>query len=59
MKRLLTQRQLQRMEKLPADHKMVSARDGSPVVRRPDGRLLRIQPNGRLAAMTLIERVQS
>lgn len=54
-----TPQQLQRMEKLPEDHKVVSARDGSPIVRRPDGQMLRVQPNGRLTRADLIDRVQS
>ena len=40
---LLTQRQIRFMEKLPEGHKVVSIRDGAPIVRRPDGRLLRMQ----------------
>jgi len=56
---LLTQRQIRFMEKLPEGHKVVSIRDGAPIVRRPDGRLLRMQPSGRLAETIRVERVRS
>jgi hypothetical protein len=56
---LLTKRQLACLAKLPENYTVVGATDGSPVVRRPDGQLLRIQPNGNLAATTLVKRVQS
>ena len=56
---LLTQRQLRQLEKLPDDYKVVSAMDGIPIVESPNGQTLRLQPNGRLAASTLIENVQS
>ena len=56
---LLTQRQIRFMEKLPEGHKVVSIRDGAPIVRRPDGRLLRMQPSGRLADTIRVERVRS
>jgi hypothetical protein len=56
---LLTARQLRRLEKLPDDYKVVSASDGIPIVESPNGQTLRLQPNGRLAASTLIESVQS
>ena len=41
----LTHRQMRRMERLPRGHVVVSTRDGVAIVRRPDGRLLRIQPD--------------
>jgi len=56
---VLTQRQLRRMERLPQGHVVLSTRRGVAVVRRPDGRLMRIQPDGRLAGMLRVERVQS
>jgi hypothetical protein len=56
---LLTKRQLACLAKLPENHTVVGAADGSPVVRSPDGQLFRIQPNGNLAATTLVQRVQS
>jgi hypothetical protein len=56
---LLTARQLSRLETLPDDYRVVSAQDGSPIVESPNGQTLRLQPNGGLAATTLIQRVQS
>jgi hypothetical protein len=56
---LLTQPQIRCMEKLHEGHKVVSTRYGAPIVRRPDGRLFRVQPNGRLRATIRVERVQS
>jgi hypothetical protein len=55
----LTQRQIRRMENLPAGHVVISTRRGVAIVRRPDGRLIRIQPDGRLATTLRVERVQS
>jgi hypothetical protein len=49
MNMLLTARQLDRLRELPPDHKVLTARDGSPILARPDGRLWRVQPNGKLA----------
>jgi hypothetical protein len=59
MNHQLTQRQIQRLGKLPPDYRIVSAQRRFPVLRRPDGRRLLVQPNGRLAAFPLVERVQS
>jgi hypothetical protein len=56
---VLTQQQIRCMEQLPEGHKLVSTRSGAPIVRRPDGRLLRVQPNGRFATTISVERVQS
>ena len=56
---LLTRRQLSRLETLPDDYKVVSARDGSPIVESPNGQPLRLQPNGRFAATSLIKKVHS
>ena len=56
---LLTQRQLACLGKLPEEYRVVGARNGSPLVRRPDGQLLRVQPNGQLAATTLVQSVES
>jgi hypothetical protein len=56
---LLTQQQIRCMEQLPEGHKLVSTRSGAPIVRRPDGRLMRVQPNGRFATTISVERVQS
>ena len=46
---LLTARQLDRLHELPPNHRIVTARDGSPILELPDGRLWRVQPNGTLA----------
>ncbi|MCW2969058.1 MAG: hypothetical protein JWO23_185 [Solirubrobacterales bacterium] len=56
---VLTKRQVRKMERLPEGHIVLSTRKGVAVVRRPDGRLMRLQPDGRLAGMIRIERVQS
>ena len=59
MNMLLTARQLERLRELPRDHKLLNARDGSPILERPDGRLWRVQPNGSLAPAPPVERVRS
>jgi hypothetical protein len=56
---LLTQAQIRFMEKLPDGHKLVRVRYGVPIVRRSDGRLLRMHANGRLVMTTPVESVQS
>ena len=56
---LLTQRQMSRLDRLPDDHRVVSAQGDEPVVRRPDGQLLRVQRNGRVSPATLVDRVQT
>ena len=56
---LLTGRQLDRLRELPPDHRLVTVRDGSPILERPDGRLWLVQPNGNLAPAPAIERVRS
>ena len=55
----LTQRQIRRLEKLPNGHKVVNTRHGAPTVRRSDGQLFRVQPNGRLAAIIRVQGVTS
>jgi hypothetical protein len=55
----LAQRQIRCMEKLPEGHKVLSTRYGAPILRRPDGHLFRVQPDGRLAAAVRVEGVQS
>jgi hypothetical protein len=55
---VLSKRQIRRMETLPRDYKVVNTRDGVVVLRRADGQLLRLQPDGRLAANLRVERVQ-
>jgi hypothetical protein len=55
---LLTQRQMRRIEKLPSDYRVVSTRDGDVLLRRADGQLLRVRPDGRLAPTISVARVQ-
>jgi hypothetical protein len=55
----LTRRQIRCMDRLPEDHKVVDTRHGASIVRRPDGQLFRVQPNGRVTATIRVERVQS
>jgi hypothetical protein len=56
---LLTQRRLTRLQLLPDDYNVVDAKDGIPIVESPTGQTLRLQPTGRLAATSLIERLES
>jgi hypothetical protein len=57
---LLTRPQRDRLERLPDDHAIVSAAPGAAVVERGDGRLFRVEPDGRLVATdALVARVQS
>jgi hypothetical protein len=51
--RLLTKRQLACLAALPAGHRVVGEREGTPIVERSDGQLLRVQPNGRLVAASV------
>lgn len=55
---VVTQRQLACPAKLPEDHRVVAASEGSPTAERPDGQLLRVQPNGQLVATNLVQRAQ-
>jgi hypothetical protein len=55
----MTPSQIARLGTLSGDHRVVGEREGSSVVEHPDGRLLCVQPNGRVAATTLVSRVQS
>jgi hypothetical protein len=55
---VLSPRQMRRMENLPEDYKVVKTRDGVVILRRADGQLLRMQPDGRLVANLTVERVQ-
>jgi hypothetical protein len=54
----LNQRQRRRIEQLPDDYRVVNARDGVVILRRADGQLLRMQPDGRLISTISVERVQ-
>jgi hypothetical protein len=55
MNMLLTARRLDRLRELPPDHIVLTARDGSRILERPDGRLWRLQPNGNLVPATSVE----
>jgi hypothetical protein len=52
-----TKRQLEALNRLPEDRRVVGARRGAPIVPRHDGHVLRVQPNGRLARKALVEHV--
>jgi hypothetical protein len=54
-----TEDQSRRIETLPEGHTVVTAKGHRIVVRRPDGRLARIRPGGRLVAMSRVETVES
>jgi hypothetical protein len=56
---LLTSRQIRQIEHLPAGARIVGYRNGAPMFRRHDGRLMRIDPSGRLEASLAVKRVQS
>jgi hypothetical protein len=47
------QRQIQRLERLPRDHEVLSIDDGPLIVRGPKGKLMlmRVKANGRLVAL--------
>jgi hypothetical protein len=53
----LTQRQIRCLENLPEDYEIVSLEDGPPIVRGPNGALLRVKADGRMVAV--VETVQS
>jgi hypothetical protein len=55
----LTQQQRRRIQTLPAGYIVISARGHRLLVRRPDGRPMRIRPSGSLVATDRIENVQS
>ncbi len=55
----LTQQQRRRIQALPAGYTVISTRGYQILVRRPDGRPMRVRPSGRLVAADLVERVQS
>ena len=52
----LTDQQSARIAELPADYRVVGLDRSTPLVRKPAGQLLRIQPNGRLVAATIAAR---
>jgi hypothetical protein len=55
----LTASQSVRLATLPEGYTVVGEKEGAPLLERPDGRLVRLQPNGRLATAKLVARVQS
>jgi hypothetical protein len=52
----LTDQQSLRIAELPRDYRVVAIDRSTPVIRKPSGQLLRIQPNGRLVAATIAAR---
>lgn len=54
----LTPRQIKRIQELPQDHTLVSGPGWAPIVRRPDGRLLRVRSSGRLVLTSPVKSVQ-
>lgn len=56
---LLTRSQLRSVEQLPADHEVLSLQGRAPIVRSPDGQLLRIRPSGRFVDAMPVEPVRS
>ena len=56
---LLTKRQLACLERLPDDHRVVGRRRDSPIIERPDGQIMRVQPNGRLVVTTSVQVARS
>jgi hypothetical protein len=56
---LLTGRRPAWLARPRGDRASMGVREGSPIVRRSDGRLRRAPPDGKLAATTLVSRVQT
>jgi hypothetical protein len=55
----LTRRPLPYVARLSDERKLGRVEHGAPVVRRDDGRQVRLRPNGRLEADVLVSRVLS
>lgn len=55
----LPRQQSRRIQTVPKGYTVISAQGHKLIVRRPDGRLARIQPGGRLVAANPVESVQS
>jgi hypothetical protein len=55
----LTQQQRSRAQTPPTGYIVISAKGHQLLVRRPDGRPMRIRPSGRLVATDRVESVQS
>jgi hypothetical protein len=49
----LTDQQRLRLEELPDDYRVVGIDRRAPLVRKPNGQVVRIQQNGRLIAATI------
>jgi hypothetical protein len=49
----LTDGQSVRISELPEDYRVVGVDRTAPLVRKPNGQIMRIQPNGRLIAATI------
>ena len=49
----LTDQQRLRIAELPEDFRVVGVDGGAPLVRKPNGQIVRVQPNGRLVAATV------
>jgi hypothetical protein len=49
----LTDQQSVRIAELPEEYRVVGIDRTAPLVRKPTGQILRIQPNGRLIAATI------
>ena len=52
----LSRLQRARVPELPEDYRVVGVEHSTPVVRKPSGRLMRIQQNGRLVVATIAAR---
>ncbi len=50
----MTAAQYARLDRMSANARVVGVDRECPLVRQPNGRLVRIQPNGRLVAATLL-----
>jgi hypothetical protein len=55
----MTKRQLARLAKLGEDDRVVGVRRGIPIVRRADGQVFRVQPNGHLVQTPPVQGAQS
>jgi hypothetical protein len=56
---LLTLRQERSVDSLPEGYKVITTRYGAVMVRRPDGRLLRVRADGSLVTIAPVRRVES
>lgn len=55
----LSASQIRRIQTLPDDHRLVRVRGRAPIVRRPDGELVRIRPSGRVVPERPVAPVRS